>query len=121
MGQALIQIDAMAGARALADQGAVTGGDGDPHPGDVGDAPAAFAITPHRPFVFSNAAADQGGALPAVKTKDPVGFCNHLPALEVADPAAALLSLAHVGAIERGRKQGDLSGGEAGGGPFAMG
>ena len=91
MGQALIQIDAMAGAGALANERAVTGGDGDPHPGDVGDAPAAFALTFHWPLVFSNAAADQGGVLPAIKTKDAVGFCNHLLALEVADPAAALL------------------------------
>jgi hypothetical protein len=40
MGQALIHGDAMAGAGALADHAALTGGDGDAHPGDVAHAPA---------------------------------------------------------------------------------
>ena len=100
MGEAKVEVDAMAGAGSLADEGALAGGDGDAHAGDVGDAPAAFAIATDGAFVFGDAAADHGGALPAVKTKDAVGLADHLPTLEVADAAAPLLPLAHVGAIQ---------------------
>ena len=116
MGEAKVSVDAMAGAGSLADQGALASGDGDAHAGDVGDAPAAFAIATDGAFVFGDAAADHGGALPAIKTKDAVGLADHLPPLEVADAAAPLLPLAHVGALQRSREGCNLPIGEAGGG-----
>jgi hypothetical protein len=97
MGQALVGINAMAGARALADQDAVASDHRDEHASGVGDTPAAFAITPNRAFVFRHATANQRAVLPAVKAKDAVGLCNHLPPLEIADATAAVLLLAHIG------------------------
>jgi hypothetical protein len=45
MGQAQIGVDAVAGAGALADEGAMGPGvDGDAHAGDVGDAPAGLLV-----------------------------------------------------------------------------
>ena len=126
MGLAAIGIDAMAGAGTLTDEDAITGGDADAYPGDVGDTPAALALTADGALVFAHAAADQGVALPAVETKDSVGLCDHLPTLEVGDAAAALLALAHMGAIQGSGEQRHLpfaetpTGGGARG-PLAMG
>jgi hypothetical protein len=60
-----------------------------------------------------DAADGHGLALPAIETKDAVGFCDHLPTLEVAHAAATLLPLADVGSIERGGEGSELLGGEA--------
>lgn len=70
MGQAQVGVDAMACSRALAHQGPpVSGGNGDAHAGDVGHAPAGFLFAPNRSFGLSNAAGEEGLALPAVKAK----------------------------------------------------
>jgi hypothetical protein len=113
MGQTLIQINAMAGTGALADQAAFTGDHHNPHPGGVGHTPAAFAVPAHRPFVFRHAAGVQGEPVPAIKAKDPVCLSNHLPALQIADAQPALLPVPHLGAIERSDEQLPLTGAES--------
>ncbi len=118
MGQAQIGIDAMAGAGALADQQAVDASrNGDAHPGDVGDTPAAFLLSARapgadQPFGLCDAAGEEGLALPAVKTKDAVGLADQHPALEVVDLGAALLPGGHQGAIEGSREGCDLGSAE---------
>ena len=92
MGLAQVGVDAVAGAAALADQRRLAGGagaDGDPHPGGVGDTPAgpapALAPGPIGRSAWLTQRSCDGFPLPAVKAKDAVGFCDHLPALQVAD------------------------------------
>jgi hypothetical protein len=116
MGLAQVGVDAMAGAAALADQlGTAALADGDANAGGVGDAPARATITADGALTLVDAAEGDGFALPAVKAKDAIGFCDHLPALQIADGAAALPPLAHLGAIQRGREGSDLLGGEGAG------
>jgi hypothetical protein len=111
---------AVAGAAALANQGCQAScGDGDAHPGGVGDAPARLLVSARasgtdQPFGLGDAADGDGLALPAIEAKDAVRFRDHLPPLQVAHPAAALLPLADVGAIEWGGERRELLGGEAG-------
>ncbi len=115
MGLTQVHVDAVAGAAALANQGCQAScGDGDAHTGGVGDAPTGLLISADQPLGLGDAADGDGLALPAVETKDAVGFRDHLPTLQVAHPAAALLPLADVGSIERGGERRELLGGEAG-------
>jgi hypothetical protein len=65
--------------------------------------------------LWIDAAESDGFALPAVKAKDAVGFRDHLPAFQIADGAAALLALAHLGAIQWSGEGSDLLGGEGAG------
>ena len=116
MGLAQVGVDAVAGAAALADQlGTAALTHGDAHPGGVGDSPAGALVPADGSFALVDAAEGDGFALPAVKAKDPVCFRDHLPALQIADGAAALLSLAHLGAIQRGGEGSDLLGGKGAG------
>ena len=99
MGLAQVGVDAVAGTGALADQGCKASGcDGDADAGGVGDAPAGLLVPARASgtdgaFCLGNAADGDGLALPAVKTKDPVGFRDYLPTLQIAHAAAALLPL----------------------------
>jgi hypothetical protein len=119
MGLAEVHVDAVAGAAALADEGRqATGGDSDTHTGGVGDAPARLLVSARasgtdQAFGLGDAADGDGLALPAIETKDPVGFRDHLPTLEIAHAAASLLPLVDVGPIERGGEGRELLGGEA--------
>jgi hypothetical protein len=49
---------------------------------------------------------------PAIKTEDPVGFGDHMPAFDIANLAAALPPLANVLAVEWGCQLGHLIGRE---------
>ena len=121
MGLAQVHVDAVTGTAALANQGRqASGSDGDAHAGGVGDAPAGLLVSARasgtdQPFGLGHAADGDGLALPAIETKDAVGFRDHLPPLQVTHPAAALLPLADVGPIEWGGERRELLGGEAGG------
>jgi hypothetical protein len=87
MGLAQVGVDAVAGAAALADQrGTAALADGDAHPGCVGDAPARLLVPARasgtdEAFALVDAAEGDGFALPAIKAKDPVGFCDQLSSL----------------------------------------
>ena len=114
MGLPQIHVDAVAGTTAFTDQGRQpTSGDGDADAGGVGDAPTGLLISADQPLGLGDAADGDGLALPAVETKDAVGFRDHLPTLQVAHPAAALLPLADFGPIKRSGQGGELLGGEA--------
>jgi len=114
MGLAQVHVDAMAGTAALANQGCQpTGGDGDAHTGGVGDAPARLLVPADGAFGLGDAAHGDGLALPAVKTKNPVGLGDGEPALDIRHLPATLLALADVGPIEGGGEGGELLGGEA--------
>jgi len=119
MGLAQVHVDAVAGTAALTDQGCqATGGDGDADAGGVGDAPTGLLVSARasgtdQAFGLGDAADGHGLALPAIEAKDAVGFRDHLPPLQIAHAAAALLPLADVGPIEGGGKSGELLGGEA--------
>ena len=116
MGLAQVDVDAVAGTAALADQGWLAGAaDADAHPGGVGHPPARPVVAADGAFTLVDAAEGDGFPLPAVKAKDAVGLSDHLPTLQVAHLAAALLSLAHLGAIQRGGESSDLLGGEGAG------
>jgi len=115
MGLAEVHVDAVTGAAALPNQGRQTsGGDGDAHASGVGDTPAGLLFSTDQPLGPGHAADGDGLPLPAIETKDSVGFRDHLPPLQVTHPAAALLPLADVGSIERGGERRELLGGEAG-------
>jgi len=114
MGLAQVHVDAVTGTAALADQGRqAAGGDGDAHAGGVGHTPAGLLVPANRAFGLGDTADGHGLALPAVKAKDAVCFRDHLPSLQIAHAAAALLPLADVGPIEGGGEGGELLGGEA--------
>jgi hypothetical protein len=114
MGLAQVDVDAVASAGAFSNQGRKTSGcDGDADAGGVGDAPAGLLISADGSFGLGNAADGDGLALPAVKTKDAVGFRDYLPTLQIAHSAAALLPLADFGPIQRSGQGGELLGGEA--------
>jgi len=116
MGLAQVHIDAVASAAALADEGRqATGGYGDAHAGGVGDAPARLLVPPDGAFGLGDAADGDGLPLPAIEAKDAVRFRDHLPTLQVAHAAAALLPLADVGPIEGSGEGSELFWGEAGG------
>jgi len=116
MGLPQVDIDAVAGAAALSDQGRpAPGSDGDANAGGVGDTPARLLVPAYGALGLSNAADGDGLALPAVKAKDAVRLGDDLPAFEVGHLPPALLPLADVGPIEGGGKGGELLGGEAGG------
>lgn len=116
VGLAQVDVDAVAGATALADhRGGSAGGDGDADAGGVGDAPAGPLVPADRPFGLADAAEGDGFPLPAVKAKDAIGLSDHLPPFQVAHLIAALLALAHLGAIERCGEGSDLLGGESAG------
>jgi len=116
MGLAQVHVDAVPSTAALADQGRqTTGGDGDANAGGVSDAPARLLLSADCAFALGDAADRDGLALPAIEAKDAVGFCDHLPPLQVTHPAAALLPLADVGPIEGGGERRELLGGEPGG------
>ena len=107
MGLAQIHINAVTGAAALPDQRRPSpGSNGDAHAGGVGDAPARLLVPTDGPLGLGDAANGDGLTLPAIKAKDAVGFRDHLPTLQIAHPAAALVPLANVGPIERGGKGG---------------
>jgi hypothetical protein len=80
VGQAQVGVDAVAGAGALADQGAIDAGmDGDAHAGDVGDPPAGLVVPARASgtdgaFGLGSAAREQRLALPAIEAKDAVGL-----------------------------------------------
>ena len=113
MGLAQIGVDAMTGATALADHlGPCPLTDGDTDPGGVRDAPSGPGLTADGALGLVHAADLDGFPLPAIEPEDPIGFGDHLPTLQVADLGAALLALAHLGAIEGGGEAGDLFGGE---------
>jgi hypothetical protein len=115
MGLAQVHINTVASTAALPNQGRqTTGSDGDAHTGGVGDAPAGLLLSADRAFGLGDAADGDGLPLPAIETKDAVRFRDHLPTLQIAHAAAALLALADVGAIEGGGEGGELLGGEAG-------
>ena len=79
--------------------------------------PDQFSLSPDstdQAFGLGDAADGDGLALPAIEAKDSVRFRDHLPPLQIAHAAAALLPLADVGPIEGGGKSGELFGGEAG-------
>jgi len=109
----------VAGAAALADQGhQATGRDGDAHAGGVGDTPAGLLVSARasgtdQSFGLGDAADGDRLALPTIEAKDAVRFRDHLPTLQIAHTAAALLPLADVGAIEWGGERRELLGGEA--------
>lgn len=86
--------------------------DGDANPGGVGDAPSGPGLTADVALGLVHAADLDRFPLPAIEPEDPIGFGDHLPALQVADLGATLLALAHLGAIEGGGEGGDLLGGE---------
>jgi len=114
MGQAEIGVDAMAGASALPDEGAMgPGGNGDAHAGDVGDAPAGPLAFADDALGLADAVAGEGLALPAIKAKDAIGLLEHHKAFEVTDAALALLTGGDVGAVEGSGKGLDLLGREA--------
>jgi len=118
MGLAQVNVDAVASATALPNQGRQTsGGDGDAHASGVGDAPAGLLVSARasgtdQPFGLGDAADRDGLPLPAIEAKDAVRFRDHLPPLQVTHPAAALLPLADIGPIERGREGSQLLGRE---------
>jgi hypothetical protein len=107
MGLTQVHVDAVAGAGPFPNQGSKASGcDGDADAGGVGDAPAGLLVPARASgtdgaFCLGNAADGDGLALPAVKTKDPVGFRDYLPTLQIAHLAAALLPLADFGPIKR--------------------
>ncbi len=102
MGLAQVGVDAVAGACALADQGRPgTGLNCDPHPGGVGDAPAGLLVPANQSLSLGNAPDGNGLPLPAIETKDAVGFRDYLPTLQVVNLRSALLPLADVGPIQR--------------------
>jgi hypothetical protein len=119
MGLAQVHVDAVAGTAARANQGCqTTGGDGDAHTGGVSDAPARLLVPARvsgtdQSFGLGDAADGDGLPLPAVETKDAVGFRDRLPTLQIAYTAAPLLPLADVGPIEGGGECSELLGGEA--------
>ena len=114
MGLAQVHVDAMTGASALTNQWRKASGcDGDAYAGGVGDAPAGLLVPADGSFGLGNAADGDGLALPAIETKDAVGFRDYLPTFQVAHAAAALLPLAHFGPIKRSGQGGELLGGEA--------
>ena len=122
MGLAQIDVDAVAGTAALANHWGLSGGatDGDAHPGGVGDTPAGPSFPAWAPGTdgalgLVDAVDLDGFSLPAIEPEDPIGFRDHLPALQIADLGAALLALPHLGAIEGGAEGGDLLGGEGAG------
>ena len=116
MGLAQIHVDAVAGTAALPNQGhQAAGRDRDAHTGGVGDAPARLLIASDEAFGLGDAADGGGLALPAIEAKDAVRFRDHLPTLQIAHTAAALLPLADVGPIEGGGEGSELFWGEAGG------
>ena len=81
MGLAQVHIDAVASPTAFSDQGRLAGGaDADAYAGGVGDTPARAVVAADGAFALVDAAEGDGFALPAVKIKDSVGFCNCLPA-----------------------------------------
>jgi hypothetical protein len=109
MGLAQVGVDAVAGASAFPNQGRKASGcDGDAYASGVGDTSAGLLISADGSFCLGNTADGDGLALPAIKTKDAVCFCDQLPTLQVADPAAALFSLLHLGAIKGGGQRADL-------------
>ena len=117
MGEAEIDVDAMASSCALADEQSLsTSGNGDAHPCDVGHPPAGPLALADEPLGLGNALAEEGLALPAIKAKDAVGFLKHHKALEVVHPPPALLAGGDEGAIKGSVEGLDLLGGEAAGG-----
>jgi len=113
MGLTQVSIDAVAGTAALTDQWSpARNRHRDPHPGDVGHPPARAVVPADGALGLVHAANLDGFPLPAIEPENPIGFCDHQPTLQVADLGAALLALAHLGAIEGGGEAGDLFGGE---------
>jgi len=101
MGLAQIHVNAVAGTASLTNQGReATGVDGDAHPCGVGDVPAVLLLPTDQLLGLGHAANGDGLPLLAIETKDAVGFREHLPTLQIAQAAAALLPLADVGPIE---------------------
>ena len=114
MGLAQVHVDAMASASAFPNQWRhASGCDGDTYSGGVGDAPAGLLLSADGSFCLGNAADVDGLALPAIETKDAVGFRDYLPTFQVTHAAAALLPLADFGPIQRSGQGGELLGGEA--------
>jgi len=83
------------------------------HTGGVGDTPAELLVPANGSYGLGNAAEGDRLPLPAIKAKDAVGFRDHLPTLLVTHAAAALLSLADIGPIQRSGECSELLGGEA--------
>jgi len=115
MGLAQVHVDAVAGTASLTDQGRqATSDHGDSDTGGVGHTPAGLLLPADLTFGLGDASHGDGLPLPAVKTKDAVGFRHRKPPLDIRDLPAALLPLTDVGPIERGSESSELLGGEAG-------
>jgi hypothetical protein len=116
MGLAQVNVDAVAGATALPNQGRQTsGGDGDANASGVGDTPARLLVPTYGALGLGNAADGDGLPLPAVKAKDAVRLRDDLPAFQVCHLSAALLPLADIRPIEGCGQGCELLGGEAAG------
>src|SRR5690242_8232482 len=79
----------------------------DPHLCDIGANGTAL------PRSLPDAAQADGFAIPAVEAKDPIGFGDGIPALDIREPLSGLDALADGAAIELGGEGATLLGGKA--------
>jgi hypothetical protein len=108
VGLAQVGVDAVAGTAAFSDDIPDT----DTNASGVSDTPAGTAAAAQGALPLRDALHGNGFALPAVKAKDAVGFCDRLPPLQVGQGAAGLAAGLDLGAIEWCGKGSDLLGGE---------
>ena len=112
VGQAEVNINAVAGASPFADNPI----DDDANLGDVGNAPSITGVwrLADSARMFGNHSRFQCLARPGVKAKNAISFLDSLPAFDIGEITSTLGALLDVFASKRAVENGELHGGECG-------